>query len=119
MAIDALLSDIECPYSNTFALSQMVLAAVLVGPDLFQTSAFDSDAAYRNMGQFAEQISGRGAVFASGQLLTSVHWFADVGAACGVYSYRENHLAKRAGLASRNWIGWETIEDRLCDAAHF
>ena len=117
----ALLSNADEQYEHVreFSDDQLAIAATLIAADLVYVGRFKEPAVFANMDAFVPAVNERARGFCNEQLFAMVPWFANIGAANGVFFDASKQLVMREGWCLFPDANEEQCQVALYDAARF
>ena len=117
----ALLSKTDDQYEHVreYSDDQLAIAATLIAADLVYMGRFDEPAVFTNMDAFVPAVNDRARGFCNEQLFSLVPWFANIGAANGVFFDASKQLVLHEGWCLFPDANEEQCAVALYDAARF
>ena len=110
----ALLSKTDDQYEHVreYSDDQLAIAATLIAADLVYMGRFDEPAVFTNMDAFVPAVNDRARGFCNEQLFSLVPWFANIGAANGVFFDASKQLVLHEG-----WCLFPDADEEQCTVA--
>ena len=106
------MADEQYDHVREYSDDQLAIAATLIAADLVYMGRFKEPAVFTNMDAFVPAVSDRARGFCNEQLCAMVPWFANIGAANGVFFDASKQLVMHEG-----WCLFPDADEEQCAVA--